>query len=146
VVLHGITTDVAGHKRDDHQDYQQPVKQTRGEIPHQDDPGRAGGVLDRWFRILHSANIESIGVSIDKRLIFCPLCNLQNTDWFYKSFLKKISSFKFQIASTKFQTPVQISINQIPDRFESLKTIIWILFVICELVLGIFSIQELNWI
>jgi hypothetical protein len=29
-------------------------------------------------------------------------------------------------------------------KFESLKIRIWILFVICELVLGIFSIKELN--
>ncbi len=35
--------------------------------------------------------------------------------------------------------------NQIQNMFESLKIRIWILFVICKLVLGIFSIQELNW-
>jgi len=29
--------------------------------------------------------------------------------------------------------------------FESLKIRIWILFVICLLVLGIFSVKELNW-
>ena len=34
--------------------------------------------------------------------------------------------------------------NQIPNKLESLKIRIWILFVICELGLGIFSIQELN--
>jgi len=32
----------------------------------------------------------------------------------------------------------QIRINQIQNRFESLKIRIWILFDICELVLGIF--------
>jgi hypothetical protein len=42
------------------------VKQPCREIPHPDEPGRAGGVLHRWFRILHSANIQSVGVSIDK--------------------------------------------------------------------------------
>ena len=46
----------------------------------------------------------------------------------------------------KSQNKSQISINQVPNMFESLKIRIWILFVICELVLGIFSIKELNWI
>ena len=34
--------------------------------------------------------------------------------------------------------------NQIPNMFESLKIRIWILFVICKLVLGIFFIKKLN--
>jgi hypothetical protein len=32
--------------------------------------------------------------------------------------------------------------NQIPNMFESLKIRIWILFVICKLVLGIFLIED----
>jgi hypothetical protein len=35
--------------------------------------------------------------------------------------------------------------NQVSNMLESLKIRIWILFVICELVLEIFLIQELNW-
>jgi len=35
--------------------------------------------------------------------------------------------------------------DQVSNMFESLKIQIWLLFVICELVLEIFLIQELNW-
>jgi hypothetical protein len=58
----------------------------------------------------------------------------------------------------KSQNKSQIPINQVPNMFESLKIRIWILpfdlaqggelvepLGICQLVLEIFSIKELNW-
>jgi len=48
------------------------------------------------------------------------------------------------MAGRQIQNKSQIRINQIQNGFKSLRIRIWILFVICELVLGIFSIEELN--
>jgi hypothetical protein len=82
-----------------------------------------------------------MGLLAYRRLVVSCLCNLLHREWYDSKFainnkVDKIPNFKTQI-SNKSQNPM----NQIQNMYESLIFRIWILFVFCHLMLGIFSIK-----
>lgn len=54
MVLHSISTNVSGYKREDHTVYQQPVKQSGWEVPDQDASWRYFRVGLSEFAIFHT--------------------------------------------------------------------------------------------